>query len=341
MPHISVRSGGWVIIPAMLFENSLIFVLKGLLVTVVCGLASCVVDQPAPSMTVTKFAELIPYSSPTPSETSEIKIPSLIVPTKLPPPTSTPVIYIIVEGDTMLAISIRHGISLEELQAANPEVNARLLVVGTELVIPLGDNIPSSPVTATPIPIKISGTNCYPAPDGIWCFISIANDRTRPLENISAQVLLHNNSGGFIAEGTAIGAINLLPPGEEFPLVVFFPGSHSSEIIATINILTGHPIPRNDARYLNAWLEIDEVVMSEGGLQAEVLGTVGLPAKSQPGNLVWILVIAYDSDGNVVGVRKDEQIGHFEPGSSKQFDIEVFSLHSSISDIKAFVEVRP
>ena len=121
----------------------------------------------------------------------------------------------------MLAIAFRHGISLEELQAANPDVNARLLVVGTELIIPVGELIPSNPVTATPIPIQVKDTDCYPAPDGIWCFVTIKNDRSRPLENISAQVLLLDSSGDFLGEGTAIGAINLLPVDEELPLVVF------------------------------------------------------------------------------------------------------------------------
>jgi LysM repeat protein len=42
------------------------------------------------------------------------------------------------QGDTMLGIAFRFGISLDELQAANPKVNPRILSVGAVLVIPMG-----------------------------------------------------------------------------------------------------------------------------------------------------------------------------------------------------------
>jgi hypothetical protein len=100
-------------------------------------------------------------------------------------------------------------------------------------------------------------------------------------------------------------------------------------------------VPNNDARYLNAWLEVDEVVISAGGSQAEVSGSIGIPKKSSPGNLAWVVVTAYDSEGRVVGVRKLEQFGLLEPGASREFMIEVFSLGPPISEVKALVEVRP
>jgi len=241
----------------------------------------------------------------------------------------------------MLAIALRHGISLEELQAANPEVNPRLLSVGTALIIPLGDNVPPSPMTATPIPLNPSSTDCYAVPDGIWCFLLVTNDRSRSLENISARVVLYDEGGEMFAEGIAIAAINRLPEDEEIPLVIFFPGSNSGEFIATTNILSAQPVPNNDARYLNAWLEVDEVVISAEGLQAEVSGSIGIPAKSSPGNLAWVVVTAYDSEGRVVGVRKLEQFGLFEPGASREFEIEVYSLGPPIAEVKSLVEVRP
>ena len=312
-----------------------------LLTVVVFGFAGCATDQPSPSYTDPGLAAITPYSSPTPSETPETKHVNLVTPTKLPTPTSTPVIYTIVVGDTMLAIAMQHGIGLEDLQAANPEVNARLLVIGTELVIPLGENVPSNPITATPIPINLTSENCYSAPDGIICFILVRNDRPRPMENISAQVILYGESGAIITEGVAIGAVNRLPANEELPLVVFFPGRYSTEVKALTNVLTAQPVPNNDDRYLNAWLEVDEVIISGAGLQAEVSGSIGLPAKSLPGNLAWILVVAYDNDGRVVGIRKEEQFGRFEPGSSRNFVIDVFSLDTSITEVKTFVEVRP
>jgi LysM repeat protein len=311
------------------------------LIIFVMVLTSCSTEHTSTPVQVTETISLIQYSTPTPSQIPETLSSTVEAPTQQPTPTPTPMIYTIVEGDTMLAIAFRHGISLEELQNANPDINARLLIVGTELIIPPGEIISSNPATATPIPIQMRKTKCYLVPDGIWCFVTIKNDRSRPLENISARVLLLDNSGDSIGEGTAIGAINLLPVDEELPLVVFIPGRFPSEFSTDAKVLTGHPVPRNDNRYLNAWLEIDQVEISQSGRSAEVFGKIGLPVKSEPGNLVWILVIAYDREGNVIGIRKAEQLEILDPGSSQEFNLEVFSLESEINEVKAFVEVRP
>jgi hypothetical protein len=86
---------------------------------------------------------------------------------------------------------------------------------------------------------------------------------------------------------------------------------------------------------------MDEAELSETGLSAQVGGIIGLPAKSPPGNLAWILLVAYDNDKNVVGFRKIELLARLEPGTSRNFNLQVFSLNSEISEVRAFVEVRP
>ena len=321
-----------------IFRKRYFILLLSALIWILVGCNTDQIDKPDGA---TETVSLIPYVTPTASQTPEVRQTDQVLPTQQPSPTPTPMVYTIVEGDTMLAIAFQHGISLEELQAANPEVNARLLVVGTELIIPIGDVIPSNPVTATPIPVEIAKTNCYPAPDGVWCFVTITNERNRPLENLSAQVVLQDNSGAFIAEGTAFGMINLIPVDEELPLAVFIPGRFPSEITGEADVITVQTLPRNDERYLNGWIEVEDVDISENGDRAQVSGSIGLPAKSNPGNLVWIMFIAYDADGNVVGVRKIEQSGVFEPGSSRGFTSEVYSLGAAIDSVRAFVEVRP
>lgn len=304
-------------------------------------LSSCMNAETSLTPTAPSPKRLTPYTSPTPSLESVTSTSVVITPTELPTPTPTPMTYVIVEGDTMLAIALRHGISLADLQAANPDVNARLLTVGTELIIPLGENIPSSPMTATPIPINLTSSDCYQVPDGVWCYLLVTNDRSRELENISARVLLYDASGELVAEGTAISALNKLPEDSEIPLVVFFPGRYAGELTALTNVLTAQRVPNNDKRYLKAWLEIDEVVISEDGLQAEFIGTYGIPTKSSPGNLTWIVAIAYGSEGRVIGVRKLELLNNLEPGAIQDFTLEVFSLGPSIAEVKALIEVRP
>jgi LysM repeat protein len=86
-------------------------------------------------------------ATPTPAPT-DIIVPTpaptdLFVPTAEPvvdeTPAPTPVAgtrYVVKKGDTMWAIALDHGISLADLQAANPDVEPRTMAVGTVLVIP-------------------------------------------------------------------------------------------------------------------------------------------------------------------------------------------------------------
>ena len=86
-------------------------------------------------------------ATPTPAPT-DIIVPTpaptdLFVPTAEPvvdeTPAPTPVAgtrYVVKKGDTMWAIAQDHGISLADLQAANPDVEPRTMAVGTVLVIP-------------------------------------------------------------------------------------------------------------------------------------------------------------------------------------------------------------
>ena len=50
---------------------------------------------------------------------------------------------------------------------------------------------------------------------------------------------------------------------------------------------------------------------------------------------VWVLAMAYDAEGNVVGVRRWEGLGE------TQFDFWVFSLGPEIAEVKLLVEARP
>jgi LysM repeat protein len=307
----------------------------------VLSLSSCTISPPSAQPTESAVVLLTPFHSPTPSATLPVKTTIVVTPTNLPTPTPTPVVYTIVEGDTMLAIALRNGISLEELQAANPEVNPRLLSVGTELIIPLGEVIPASPMTATPVPINIASTDCYIVPDGIWCFLRVKNDSQRELENLTARVVVFDEDEELVVEGVAVAALNKLLAETEMPLNIFFPGSFSGEIAAHTTVLSAQRVPKNDERYLNAWLEEDEIELADGETQAKVSGRYGIPKKSLPGKITWILGTAYDDEGNVVGVRKIEEIGFLEPGTSQDFSLDIFSLGPRIAEVKILVEIRP
>jgi LysM repeat protein len=325
----------------MFFDKSLLRKFRLATLVGLLGLGSCIEEQPALTPSASARLILTPYSSPLPGQEPTSVAPKVLTPTNPPPPTPTPVTYTIVAGDTMLAIALRHGIELEDLQAANPDVNPRLLSVGTVLEIPLGESLPAVPMTATPLPLPTASPDCYAVPDGTWCFMNVTNDRSRPIENISGRIVLYDQEGQMIADGVGIAPLNLLPEDETIPLVAFFPGRQAGVVTAFADLISAQTVPKNDERYLNAWIEVNQVDLSTDRMQAKVRGSFGIPKKSASGNLVWIAAVAHDSDGRIAGVRKLELNIQIEPGDSQDFTLEVYSLGPQITEVNVLIEARP
>ncbi|MBI5878430.1 MAG: LysM peptidoglycan-binding domain-containing protein [Chloroflexi bacterium] len=116
-----------------------------LLAVIVCGallLASGLPQMAAEAM--------IPTSTPTITRTpTRTPIPPTLTPTATPvpptvtptptatiPPTPTPIIYVVQSGDTLGAIAAKYGVSTQAIMDANGITDARLIRVGTRLVIP-------------------------------------------------------------------------------------------------------------------------------------------------------------------------------------------------------------
>ncbi len=91
-----------------------------------------------------------------------------------PVATPTPVIYTVQEGDTLGAIAIQFGVTVEALQAANGIDDPTKLQVGQELIIPVGGPVEVAEVgstpsgagaaTATPTPSPVSTPAATPTP---------------------------------------------------------------------------------------------------------------------------------------------------------------------------------
>ncbi len=108
------------------------------------------ISTPVPAQPV---ATATPQAAP-PTTAPAVENTPTVAATPIPPtavpPTSTPAqtTYVVQEGDTLSAIARKFGVSVEDLQAANPNVNPDLLRIGTEIVIPTG-GAPAPEATAT------------------------------------------------------------------------------------------------------------------------------------------------------------------------------------------------
>jgi LysM repeat protein len=284
---------------------------------------------------------LRPYFTITPSATVDHP-EGLVASAETPLPSPTPSRYTIQPGDTLSQIAERYRIILDALLAANPGVDPNALRVGESL------NIPASPIdrtgapTPTPVPFPVRQIACHPTASGaVWCFMLVQNDTQTAIENITAQVTLTDLGGTALDSRTAVLPLDILPPGMSLPLSVLFPPPLPLDVRPQVQILTAIPILPNDQRYLPAAIRDTVTVVSWSGLSADISGKIYLSDSSASAAVVWLVAVAYDEPGNIVGWRRWESTGGLAAGSSLPFNLMVSSVAGRIARVEFAVEARP
>jgi len=282
---------------------------------------------------------LVPYVTVTNGATPETPN-GLILSAETPFPTPTPFTYAVQSGDTLSQIAEKYHVSLDELLLANPKVSPNSMPIGTVLLIPSNPANPTGASTPTPVPALVKQINCYPTNDrGMWCFALIHNDYPAPMENVSAQVTLQDSNNAAIATQTASLPLNILPPNTSLPLYVFFQPIIPITARPQVQIISSFLLTANDPRYLPATISNTSVQKDGSAHNAQVGGQVNLPAGSKAASVVWVAAVAYDKDGQVVGVKRWEG-GGIQLGGSLPFNFMVASAGPAIETVEFAVEAR-
>ncbi len=282
---------------------------------------------------------LIPFftSTQSPSET-----PEGLVTAETPFPSPTPFTYTVQRGDTISSIALKFGVSMDDLQAANPEISPDAMSVGQVLRIPSNPDNPSGEPTPTPAPFSVQQIECYPTADkGMWCFVLAHNDVSDFMENVSAQVTLVDSNNATLASQTALLPLNILPPNTSLPLAVFFPQEVPFDAKPQVQVLTAIRLLPNDARYLPATVNNTLVQVDADGRSARLSGQVLLPGDARAARQVWVAGTAYDEAGRVVGIRRWEWSAGLAPGGNLPFEFMISSLGGKIARVEFAVEARP
>ena len=229
----------------------------------------------------------------------------------------------------MGSIALEFGISMEELMRVNADISPSAMSVGQELLIP-DIKVTQIAPTIAPFELRLSPPYCYSTlSGGRWCFISVQNETDRSAESISAEVKLFDEKGNLLSTKTAFSLIDRLLTGETMPLSVFFPKKGER---AEVTLKTALPIPTDDARYIPVTLKNTFTEISWDGRSAEVSGEV-IP-EGNPSH-IWVLAIAYDANGHIVGVRRWESVS-----GEKKFNLIVASLGYMIEHVQIIVEAK-
>jgi len=153
-------------------------------------LASCSNLETKEQTPITQVVKLTPYHTSTLTPTQTQIPPGIPTATLAPTVTPTPGSYEVKANDTLIVVAFRNGLTLEELQAANPDVNAYNLTIGMKLKIPAAKSTPGTQEisTPTPAPVVIQPHRCVPSlTGGLYCFALAENTLDRDLENLSAE----------------------------------------------------------------------------------------------------------------------------------------------------------
>jgi LysM repeat protein len=293
----------------------------------------------------TASIQLTPFFTSTarPAQSTETgQPPEGLVAAETPLPSPTPFTYTVKSGDTISSIALKFGVSMDDLQAANPEISPNAMSVGQVIRIPSSPDNPSGEPTPTPAPFTVQQIGCYPTADtGMWCFVLAHNDSSDMLENVTAQITLVDGNNIILASQTALLPLNILPPNTSLPLTVYFPPEIPYGAKPQVQIVTAIHLLPGDERYLPAAVNNTLVQINADGRNAHVTGQVFLPANSKNASQVWVAATAYDDTGSVIGVRRWEWNDGLAAGGSLPFDYMLSSIGGKISRVDFAVEARP
>ncbi len=314
------------------------------LMFLVLGVCSC---SPTPIQTDTPIPSpipLTPYHTSTPKAQLGLDSTTNTSPpqSQPPTPTATPFIYLIQSGDTLLAIAQRYNINLDELLAANPTIDPNFLIVGDEVIIPTGEGSLAAFPLPTPISVALAEPNCHATADGkLWCLVLVENTFSGALENISAQITLFDSAGEQVDQKLANAPLNVVSAGEAIPLAVLFPAPTTGNFSSRAELITALPLDSESNRYLGISIQVGKTELADNFGEVEGAVRVNGNENGQPANQIWLLAIAFDSEGKPIGIRKWESNNLVSPGESIGFHITVSSLGPPIAEIQVLGEARP
>jgi LysM repeat protein len=204
-------------------------------------LASCAQMAPNGSDISTQAVQLTPYRTATATATITPTRPDAPTSTLAPTITPTPRVYTVKANDTLIDIAYLNGLTLDELKAANPDVNPYNLAIGTKLLIPAAKPAQSTLAVPnpTPAPIPVRAINCTPSlTGGLYCFALIENNqemtwRISP-QNSGLRILPREK----VISQSAQFPLSRLKAGTALPFYTYFSPPIAMNPNVELNILT-------------------------------------------------------------------------------------------------------
>lgn len=320
-------------------KSLLIFLLGGML-----GLSACASGAPTNQTGFAGGNALTPYNTAT--STATITVTPVNAPTQTPEPTITPTtfIYTAKANDTMWTIAAKNGVSLDAILKANPNVNPYTLSAGTQVVVPpssgTGSGTPT-PISATAVPLLLKTPYCAPSlTGGLYCFALVENNQEYSVQNLTAQFTLIDPDTKETLQAVGSLPLNQLKSKNSLPLFAYFPPPVFASPTVTLALLTALPVSSTSTSVLDVTIQNSKVEIASDGNSATVSATLALKDAASTANHFWVAAVAYDAEGNVVGVRQYEKNADLSKGQSADFTLYVYSISDKIDHVDLFGEAK-
>ena len=319
-------------------------IIKGLLVVLfTLGLSACSgtvnkeTAQPGETLELTPYhtATLTPTVTPTPTG----------LPTSTPQPSATPTprVYKVQNNDTMIGIANYFGLTLAELQAANPGVQPALLSIGTELIIPVIEAVALTPTVAAPVAyaINLLETACTPSlTGGYHCYALVENEEDFTLENLTAEIMLSDPAGGEPISRVVELPLQQLPAGARLPFYTYFIPPLFADAQPSADILTVTKASNEDVKVFPLLIEEADVSIAADGASASVSGRARLAAEGNTTGSYTLVAVAYNAEGQVIGLRRINGESSWGDTTEVEFTLIVYSTGGKIDRVEVFGEAE-
>ena len=292
-------------------------------------LAGCnPIYQPEPPVD----AQLTPWHTSTANSTEPTVTTEVQASTSTPAPTPTPTIHIVTLGETISSIALRYGLDMNTLLSANPEIDPYALIVGDPVIIPAGSIQEQIGGLTEPLAIDLSQPECFRTPEGgLWCFAVLSNPLNEAASNLAVTFKALNASIEEIASHTVPAILNKLDPGESLPVSVYFSGPLPADYHVTASLASAFPASQSGKTYFS--VDTGRPAIEISGRLAKVTGEAVTAA--DPGKTVdvWVAALAYDINGNLVGIRRTENRVTLDEGKVLNFNLYVYSTGGVINSV--------
>jgi LysM repeat protein len=249
-------------------------------------------------------------------------------PTFTPAPTPTPVFHFVQPGETLIDISLKYGVTLDALQAANGVLTPETLQIGQQLVIPVASGAqPASGgglllPTPTPLPVTVHGTALYETPVGsVWVLGEVVNSVGTALENTQVRVALLDESGAEVAIGTAFTALDVIPVDGKSPFGVLFRSPPPGAASFVVTPIRAEASSEPGGRYMPIVIASQQSMLD--GLQFRLTGSIANQGAFNATDVSAVLT-TYDASGRVTGFRQASVgDGTLAAGGVAEFEISI------------------